>query len=83
MSRDEIMSGLKDLLARNPQIKADPAALTEESRLAQMGFDSVSILDYLYEVESRFQVALDVADLVRMERVRDLVDHLERHAGRP
>lgn len=82
MSRDQIISGLKELLARQPQAKAVSEALTEETRLAQMGFDSISILDFLYELETRFQVYIEVADLVRMERVRDLIDHLERHTTR-
>jgi acyl carrier protein len=82
MSRDQIISGLKELLAKQPQVHASSDALTEDTRLAQIGFDSISILDFLYELETRFQVYIEVADLVRMERVKDLVDHLERHVAR-
>jgi acyl carrier protein len=82
MSRDLIISSLKELLAKQPQAQASSAALTEETRLTEVGFDSISILDFLCEVESRFQVYIEVADLIRMERVKDLVDHLERHAAR-
>ncbi|MFM1768541.1 MAG: Phosphopantetheine attachment site [Verrucomicrobiota bacterium] len=81
MSRDQIISGLKELLAQQKQLKADLSTLTEATRLADLGFDSITLLEFLYELETRFQVCLEVADLIRMERVRDLVDHLERHAG--
>lgn len=78
MSRDQIISGLKDLLRQQKQLKADIETLNEETRLSQVGFDSISILDFIYDVESRFNVRTEIADLVRMDRVKDLIDHLEK-----
>lgn len=78
MSRDQIISGLKDLLRQQKQLKADIDALNEDTRLSQVGFDSISILDFIYDVESRFNVRTEIADLVRMDRVKDLIDHLEK-----
>lgn len=78
MKRPEIISVLRELLRAQKQVKVDADALGEQTPLSQVGFDSISILDFMYDVESRFNVRTEIADLVRMERVKDLIDHLER-----
>jgi len=77
MNRDEIVRGLRDLLTRQEQVKVDVAAITEDTRIDRIGFDSISILDFIYDVEDRFRVQTEIADLVAMDRVRDLIDYLE------
>ncbi len=82
MRRDEIVVGLRDLLTRQEQVKVDVSSITENTRLDRIGFDSISILDFIYDVEDRFRVQTEIADLVAMERVSDLIDYLEvRLAG--
>ena len=82
MTRDEIAVGLRDLLTRQGQVKVDVSSVTENTRLDRIGFDSISILDFIYDVEDRFRVQTEIADLVAMERVSDLIDYLEvRLAG--
>jgi len=78
MKRPEIISVLKELLRSQKQVKVDIDGLGETTSLSEVGFDSISILDFMYDVESRFNVRTEIADLVRMERVKDLIDHLER-----
>jgi len=78
MKRPEIISALKELLRAQKQVKVDIDALGEETLLGQVGFDSISILDFMYDVESRFNVRTDIAQLVSMERIKDLIDHLEQ-----
>lgn len=78
MKRPEIISALKELLRTQKQVKVDIDAVGEETQLSQVGFDSISILDFMYDVESRFNVRTEIADLVRMDRVKDLIDHLEQ-----
>ena len=78
MKRLEIFAALKELLRSQKQVKVDVDALGEETLLSQVGFDSISILDFMYDVESRFHVHTEITDLVRMERVKDLIDHLEQ-----
>jgi acyl carrier protein len=82
MTRDEIVVGLRDLLTRQEQVKVDVSSITENTRLDRIGFDSISILDFIYDVEDRFRIQTEIADLVAMERVSDLIDYLEvRLAG--
>jgi len=81
MTRDEIVRGLTDLLTRQEQVKVDVSAITEDTRIDRIGFDSISILDFVYDVEERFRVQTEIADLVDMERVGDLIDYLEARLG--
>lgn len=80
MTKDEIASALRDLLRQQKQIKVDVNAVQPETRFDQLGFDSLSILDFLYEVENRFAVVPEMADLVRMQKVGDLIDYLQPRA---
>lgn len=78
MKRSEIISVLKELLRAQKQVKVDIDDLGETTPLSEVGFDSISILDFMYDVESRFNVRTEIAELVRMERIKDLIDHLEQ-----
>jgi acyl carrier protein len=80
MTKDEIASALRELLRQQKQIKVDVHAIQPETRFDQLGFDSLSILDFLYEVENRFAVVPEMADLVRMQKVGDLIDYLQPRA---
>jgi acyl carrier protein len=77
MTRDEIVQGLRDLQTRQEQVKVDVSLIAEDTRIDKIGFDSISILDFIYDVEDRFGVRTEIADLVTMERVGDLIDYLE------
>lgn len=80
MTKDDIISQLRELLRAQKQLKTDIDAITLETRFDQIGFDSLSILDFMYEVENRFGTFPDMAELVKMQKVEDLVDFLATHA---
>lgn len=76
MNRDQIISRLRALLQKQTEFKGDVNAIQEETLIDQMGFDSISILDFMYDIEADFNVQTEVADLVKMEKVKDLIDYL-------
>lgn len=78
MTRDQIVDALRELLARQEQLKVSVDAITLDSRIDQLGFDSLSVLDFVYDMESRFKVSIEIADLVALERVDELVEYLRR-----
>jgi acyl carrier protein len=71
---------LKELLGR-PQKgvspKVDVDAITGDTRIDEIGLDSLATLDFLYDVETRLQIQIEIADLVALDRVSDLVAYLE------
>jgi len=80
MTKEEITSELRELLRKQKQLKADIDAITMETRFDQIGFDSLSILDFMYEVENSFGAFPEMAELVKMQKVDDLVEFLATHA---
>lgn len=80
MTNDEIISELRTLLKKQKQLKVDVDGIGIETRFDQIGFDSLSILDFMYEVENSFGVFPEMVELVKMQRVSDLVDFLSANA---
>lgn len=81
MTRAGTFDTLKSILAQQ-QGKVDVSAVTEDTAIDGIGLDSIAILDFIYDVEDRFQIRTEVADLVGLERVRDLIDYVEaKRAG--
>jgi acyl carrier protein len=77
MTKNEIASILRELLRKQKQLKVDVDAIQLDTRFDQIGFDSLSILDFMYDVENRFAVVPEMAELVRMQKVSDLIGYLE------
>jgi acyl carrier protein len=80
--RNELVDTLKSLLKRQQKIQLDVDAISDNTRIDRIGFDSLSILDFMYDVEDHFKIRAEPADLVQLETVADLVDYLERKLAR-
>jgi acyl carrier protein len=78
VTREQIVDALRELLARQEQLKVSVDTITLDSRIDRLGFDSLSVLDFVYDMESRFKVPIEIADLVALERVDELVEYLRR-----
>ena len=77
IARDEIQTRLKALLEAQPEIQVDVTKITEETAFDDVGFDSLSILDFMYEMEEQFGIQLEVKDLLGLDTVGDLIGHLQ------
>lgn len=76
VAHGEIETKLKALLEKQADVDVDVSTIASTTKIEDIGFDSVSILDFMYEIESELEVELEVRDLVEMETVGDLVGHL-------
>lgn len=77
MNRTDITTTLKGLIRQQEQVTNDLVSITEETKIDQIGFDSISILDFMYDLEDKLGVRIEIADLVNMEKVKDLIDYLD------
>ena len=77
MTRDQITENLRSLLRQQKQLKIDVDQISLESRIDAIGFDSITILDFVYDLEERFKVRIEMADLVSIRHVKDLIGYLE------
>ena len=50
MTRKEIVAALRELLEQQEQLKVDVGRITLDSRLDGLGFDSLSVMDFFYDV---------------------------------
>ena len=80
MTNHDTLDILKGLLGRpQPGVKPkiDVAAVTGATRIDEIGLDSLAVMDFVYDVEDRFQIQIEIADLVALDRVNDLVAYVE------
>lgn len=76
MDRQQITAKMKELLKKQKHLKTDAADIEETVKLDAIGFDSISIMDFMYDVEAEFGVETDIAELVGLETVGDMLDYL-------
>ena len=55
----------------------DPAQLTPEARLADLGIDSFTLLELIFEFEESWNISIP-NDTETPETVQDLIDFVER-----
>jgi acyl carrier protein len=81
MDREKIIDELRRIIDADENIQVDVSGVGEQTRLDKIGFDSLSILEFMYEVENRFSIDMEVGDLIEMQVVADLIDHLEAESS--
>jgi len=80
MERGAILEGVLQVFAEQLKIHE----LTEETHLLRdLKLDSIQQLTLVVELENRFRVAFGDGDETGIERVRDVVDLLERRLPGP
>lgn len=78
MQREEIIDRLRTTMRQSSQQAVDWDAMTLETDISTLGFDSLSILDLIYDVQQEFDVEFEAEELVGVKTVGELVDFLEK-----
>lgn len=76
MDRAQVTAKLKELLLQQEHLKFEVKDIEESAKLDSIGFDSISIMDFMYDVEAEFGIETEIADLVKLDTVGDLLDYL-------
>lgn len=82
MTREEIFKTLRDTMQDSTQETIDPAAVTEQSEITSLGFDSLSLLDLIYDVQQAFELDFEAEQLTSVKTVGDLVSFLEEQLAK-
>lgn len=77
MIRNEILNTLKNTVETSAPEPMDWDIITEETTIGEMGFDSLSILDLIFDVQQAFGIDFEPEDLVNINTVGELADFLE------
>ena len=76
MTEDEIIDGLRTSVKGALPSGSDTVAVTASTTIRDLGFDSLTILDLLYDIQQEFDVEFDAEEIVGFETVGDLITFL-------
>ena len=77
-SASQVLVRLRDVLRDSAVEEHDWDAVVAETLIESLGFDSLTILDVLYDVEEEFGIALDPKQVVKTRAVGEIVALLEQ-----
>lgn len=76
MRSNAVFPVLVDLITR--KTKVDAAKVQRASRLIDFGLDSVKTMELVVELEQAFDLSIPDEDLLAMETIGAIADHVER-----
>lgn len=76
MTDAEVMSKLQAVIAKASPKPVDWKSVTSETTIASIGFDSLSMLDLIYDIQQGFEVEFDAEQMAGVRTVGDLVRFL-------
>ena len=81
MTRDDIRARLRETMQASSEADVDWDSVGEDSEIAALGFDSLSVLDLVYDIQQAFDLEFDAEELASVTKVGDLVDFLQARLG--
>lgn len=77
MQRSEILSKLGEIIGESSTEEIDWSKVTEDTELESFGFDSLSVLDLLFDIESGFGAQIPAEEILQMSTVGEIVSYIE------
>lgn len=77
MTRQEIVEKLRTLMKKSSTKQVDWNSMTEQASIESLGFDSLSILDLIYDIQCSFGLEFDAEEVAGVKTVGDMVTFLE------
>jgi acyl carrier protein len=77
MAREDIFKQLGTVIEDSSVEDVDWSTVTEEHTLESFGFDSLAVLDLIFDLESEFDVKIKAEEVLQMKTVGELVTFLE------
>ena len=72
---------LLDIIAKESLV--DRGKLTPDAKLADLGIQSIDVISVLFEIEEKYDVQIDEADVPRVETLGEIVDYLLSRINAP
>lgn len=80
-SREKIRKQLENVVEQSSAEDVDWSTVSDETTIDTFGFDSLSVLDLLFDLEQEFSIQIQAEDMINMKCVGDLVDFLGERAS--
>jgi acyl carrier protein len=77
MTKPEIVDKLREMMKQTSQENVDWDSVTTESNIESLGFDSLAILDLIYDIQQEFGLEFDAEEMAGVDTVGKLADFLK------
>lgn len=77
MTQEQIIEKLRAMMRKSSQAQVDWDAINAGSPIASLGFDSLSILDLVYDIQQELGIEFEAEELVNVRTVGQLAAFLE------
>jgi len=77
MTHDEIINRLRTMMKQSSQEDVDWDVVGEESTIESLGFDSLSILDLIYDIQQELGFEFEAEEMINIKTVGELATFLE------
>jgi acyl carrier protein len=78
MTQQQIIERLRVMMRKSSQAQVNWDTVTADSTIASLGFDSLSILDLVYDIQQEFGFDFAAEELVGVKTVGQLAAFLEK-----
>jgi acyl carrier protein len=77
MTREEMFGKLGEIFEQSSASELDWSTVTESATIESMGFDSLTILDLLFDLEDALGVKIEAKEILAVKTIGQLLDFLE------
>lgn len=81
MTDSEILVQLRDIVRDNAVEDRDWESFDADTTIESLGFDSLSVLDLLYDLDNEFGVHLEAKEVLEVRTVGEIVEILKARGG--
>ncbi len=81
MSDDAIIGRLRDILRESSEEDRDWQLVGADTTIESLGFDSLSILDLLYDVDQELDIHLEAAEVIDLRTVGEIAALLKERGA--
>ena len=78
MSRENILERLGKVINESSEEDVDWNGVTEDTELESFGFDSLTVLDLIFDLDQEFGTKIEATEILKMNTVGDLVTYLQQ-----
>lgn len=76
MDTDQIIERLRVIMKKTSKAAVDWNTVNGETSIATLGFDSLSILDLIYDIQQEFSLEFEAEQMVGVKTVNQLAEFL-------
>ncbi len=77
MDKETILARLCEIVDRTSRVKVDTSLVNEKAGIDSLGIDSLSIFDFIFEIQEEFEITFEPTEFLREMCVGDIIAMIE------